>query len=228
MGHVRLGRLPKSVRWSAVVRLLQGDRVAADDLSRATLHAAQRQLRELASDESFSYPFWLLVRVSWASRSEDFETALADLGIPATASTAGLTFVSMVSDRVRAEAERQHERSAFGQIAALALNRTLNEELKEGQRGLFESTTQSLQHSMRRLSKLSHFERAAQRYFGDFLARTLTSQYDVEARFADLRQLAIRANIEKVVAELYGRPKARTLPVDPAPYVRYVWNGLHI
>ena len=55
-----------------------------------------------------------------------------------------------------------------------------------------------------------------------------TTQYDVEARLASLRQSAIRANIEKVVAELYGHPKARTLPVDPALYVRYVWNGLHV
>ena len=180
MGHISLGRLPKSQRWAKVLQLLQGSRGQADDLSRATLFAAERQLRELAHDESFSYPFWLLVRVSWASRSDDFASALANLGIQATASTPGLTFVSMVADRVRIEADRERGRTAFGQIAALALNRTLNEEFKASQPGLFGSTTANLQQSIRELSKQSHFERAAQRYFGDFLARTLTYFIDRE------------------------------------------------
>lgn len=181
MGHLRLGRLPKTHRWLRVIGILTGESVKADELSKATLHAAQAQLRELASDESFSYPFWLLVRLSWASRSDDFARALADLGIPATTDTPGLTFVSMVADRVRAESAPDQGRTAFGQIASLALTRTLNEEFKSGQYGLFDSTTGTLQQSIRELSKQSHFERASQRYFGDFLGRTLTYFIDRES-----------------------------------------------
>ncbi|MEO8538117.1 MAG: hypothetical protein ABI577_00135 [bacterium] len=122
-----------------------------------------------------------MVRISWASRSGDFAHEVNRLGIAANDTTSGLAFVSMVADRVRAELEREPSRNVFGRIAALALTRTLNAELLEGQPGLFNSTAGSLKQSVRELSKQSHFERASHRYFGDFLSRTLTYFLDREA-----------------------------------------------
>jgi hypothetical protein len=181
MGHVRMGRLPKTQRWAAVLRLLTGARPQADAVSDATLFAAERQLRELASREEFSFPFWLLVRLTWASRSDNFVGALNELGLDATPATSGLAFVSMVADRVRDELARAGESDAFTALASLALNRTLNAEFRSGQFGLFQSTTADLQGQLRQLSKQSQFERLAQRYFGDFLGRTLTYFLDREA-----------------------------------------------
>src|SRR5258708_4813722 len=61
MGHVRLGRLPKTRRWAEVIALLTDsspEDVAA--IASATVQAADRRLRELARDPSLTYCFWLL------------------------------------------------------------------------------------------------------------------------------------------------------------------------
>ena len=57
MGHLRLGRLPKTYKWRAVVDLLNE---APDDpaaLAAAVLEAAEQRLRELARDPSLTYCF---------------------------------------------------------------------------------------------------------------------------------------------------------------------------
>src|SRR5215203_5013423 len=81
MGHVRLGRLPKTQRWRQVVDLLTTSTDDIGVLADATATAAERRLRQLRNDASFAYCFWLLTRISWASRGEDFPGALAESGI---------------------------------------------------------------------------------------------------------------------------------------------------
>ncbi len=54
MGHVRLGRLPKTPRWIEVINLL--DTAAPDPagLAAAVVRAAEFRLRQLANDEGMS------------------------------------------------------------------------------------------------------------------------------------------------------------------------------
>ncbi len=55
----------------------------------------------------------------------------------------------------------------------------------------------------------------------------MLNEYVVEARLAELRREAIRANIERAVRELYSDSPRTTPNIDPALYARYVWNGFH-
>lgn len=76
MGHIRLGRLPKTLRWQGVVGLLD---TAPDDVpavARATVEAADACLRGLARDPSLTHCFWLLTRIAAASREADFSAAV--------------------------------------------------------------------------------------------------------------------------------------------------------
>lgn len=56
----------------------------------------------------------------------------------------------------------------------------------------------------------------------------MLTDYAVEARLAELREAALRASIERAVAELYREPARRRVHIDPALFARYVWNGLHL
>src|SRR4051812_26995632 len=62
MGHVRLGRLPKTRRWREVVDLLATSPMDTPTVAQATVAAADVRLRELASDPSLVHSFWLLTR----------------------------------------------------------------------------------------------------------------------------------------------------------------------
>jgi hypothetical protein len=81
MGHVRLGRLPRTHRWRQVLNLLDMAPGDIGGVANATMLAAESRLRELARDPSLAYCFWLVARVCWASRGSDFDGGLAELGI---------------------------------------------------------------------------------------------------------------------------------------------------
>ena len=81
MGTIRLGRLPRTERWEAVVALLDnapGDPAA---VAAATVRAAEDRLRRLAGDPALTHCFWLLTQITWAARSPSFESRLQELGI---------------------------------------------------------------------------------------------------------------------------------------------------
>ena len=55
MGHIRLGRLPKTRRWSGVFALLEGESVSPEALARVTATAAQEQFAVLQGDQAINY-----------------------------------------------------------------------------------------------------------------------------------------------------------------------------
>ena len=63
MGHIRIGRLPKSARWREVVGLMQSDDAASADVARATLLASEDYLRAAANDPALVRAYWTLVRL---------------------------------------------------------------------------------------------------------------------------------------------------------------------
>jgi hypothetical protein len=61
VGHIRLGRLPKSQKWNQVVSLIAGgadvSRVAA-----ASADAAELGFERASQDEGLAHAFWLLTK----------------------------------------------------------------------------------------------------------------------------------------------------------------------
>lgn len=173
MGHIRLGRLPKTVRWRGVVGLLDH---APDDVpavARATVVAAESHLRSLSRDPSLTYCFWLLVRLASATRKDDFTGALVRLGIDATRTDSAVGFVSLVNQRVRDEVVGNVASGPFGEIASLALRRTLLETIGQHGRSLFDSSVDDIHTAFRSHATPRQVGELSQRFFGDYLSRTL-------------------------------------------------------
>lgn len=180
MGHLRLGRLPKNLRWREVVALLESSPGDTAAVARATIVAADRQLRSLSNDPSLAYCFWLLTRVTWAARSNDFIAQLADLGLASGADTPTLAFIARVSDHVRDELAQYPESGPASELASLALRHSLTETVGTQGPTLFGSTVEDLRHAFREYSTQRAFAELSQRFFGDFFARTLRSFLDRE------------------------------------------------
>lgn len=180
MGHLRLGRLPKTLRWREVVELLDSSPGDAAAIAQATVEAAEGRLRELARDPSLSYCFWLLTRIAWASRSEQFAAELDDLQVGLSPGASVLTFISELTDRVRNELSDSPESGPFSELASLALRRTLTETIGQQGPSLFGSSLDDLQDAFRAYSTRAQFGVLARRFFGDFLARTLRFFVDRE------------------------------------------------
>jgi hypothetical protein len=173
MGHTIVGRLPNYPRWQAVVAMLQWPELDAAAVAGATTWAAQDRLRQLRGDPSLTYCFWLLTRLASAARGPDFEAELAQLGLPAQRDESILQFIARVSDQTRVVLNRYPESGPFGEMAALALRHTLVETVGTQGRSLFGSSLDDLEEAFQRHGTASQFGELAQRFFGDFMARTL-------------------------------------------------------
>lgn len=175
MGHMRLGRLPKTRRWQQVVELLDTAPEDTAGIAATVVLAADRRLRDLAGDPSPTYCFWLLTRIAWASRGQDFVGDLAKLGIEAADDSSVLTFISQVADRVRNELSPHTSSGHFTELASLALRRALSETVGQHGPGLFGRSVDDLQQAFRVHSTRDQFGALSRRFFADFLARTLRS-----------------------------------------------------
>ena len=180
MGHQRLGLLPRTHSWDQVVAAIGGGPGGAPMLASLTARAADHRLAALRGDPSLAYCFWLLARVAAASRRPDFVEALGDLGLAVRPGDSAVGFVAAMAGRARAEAERHPESGPFGELASLALRRTLTETVGTEGRSLFGSSLEDLEGAVRRHATPSRFGELAVRFFGDFVARTLRFYVDRE------------------------------------------------
>jgi len=180
MGHNILGTLPKTLRWQEVVRLLDADTQELGAVASAAALAADARLGQLRNDERIAYCFWLLTRVTYAARSDDFIGALQAQGIDADPGDSALGIMTKIAERVRATTENHVGNGQYVEIAALALREALTETvLREGP-SLFSSTAADVQRAFRQYSTPARFSELARRFFSHFMSRTLRGFVDRE------------------------------------------------
>jgi hypothetical protein len=229
VGHIRLGRLPKTRPWRSVVGLLAIAPMDVGAVAEATAEAAEVRLRLLALDATLSYSFWLLTRVTWAARTPAFASSLIDLGLEPVETPSPLTLIAQLGERVRARAQEHPESGPFAELSLLALRRALSETVGQERLSLFGSTIEDLRQVLRPYSTAARFGTLAKRFFGDLLARTL--------RFFVDRELSNRvggANSLQTIADsmeftealdLYARQTAVIMEQYGADwYSKYNWQ----
>jgi hypothetical protein len=213
MGHLRLGRLPKTLPWQNVVALIDDSPDDVPSVAKGTVAAAEHRLRQLGRDPSLIHCFWLLTRVAAASRHEDFTSALENLGLPGPVGSSALAYISQISDQVRTDLTSDIESGPYGELASLALRRALSETVGHHGRSLFGSSLEDLQHAFYAHSTPSRFGELSRRFFGDYLARTL--RFLVEKELSNnvgaahgLTQIAESARFSGAL-DVYTRESAR-------------------
>jgi hypothetical protein len=180
MGHVRVGRLPKTGLWKNVVELLTTTTDDIGVIADTTAKAAQLRIRQLRNDASFAYCFWLLTRIASASRDEDFARALAEIGVEVRAEESALSFISNVSRQAGTVLGRHPESGPFSELASLSMRRALTDTIGLQGASVFESSIDDLRAAFRRYSTPAQFGVVATLYFGDLFARTLRFYVDRE------------------------------------------------
>lgn len=184
MGHVRLGRLPRTILWQNVVGLIDDSPDNIPAVAAGTISATDARLRSLPTDPSLVYCYWLLTRITSASRDDVFDAALARLGLPVPASESALAYISQLSDVVREDLAPYTLSGPFGEIASLAQRRALSETIGAHGRSIFGSSVEDIQHAFRAHSTPTQFGELTRRFFGDYIARTL--RYFVERDVSNL------------------------------------------
>lgn len=183
MGHTRLGNLPKTQKWTDLVERLAGSRVRGGVLSAAsyveaiaaqTLEASRKGLDNAKHDSGVLYSFYLLTQVTLASRSANWEDALARHGIRLASDS---TVFDLTSE-IQAAIDRHVSRSSSGptdlsEMAQQSLGEALMSLADTGTVNLFGGSVDELRNAIRTLSTKKGFGELGQRFFGRFVARFL-------------------------------------------------------
>lgn len=196
MGHIRIGTLPDTPRWRAVVGLLTDEQVGMGAVASATMDAAERGLQVAASDEGLRHAIWLLSHITLAAREGDFRAALGHVGLHLGQEPSVFSIVGAFSDAMDRQLRERAARTDIGEMAQMAAAETLAQLCTQKSTTLFGTTAQSVQDAVRSFSTkngfatLSHefFSRLTHKYLTYHLSRELANHVGPDKRFRDPTQ----------------------------------------
>jgi hypothetical protein len=181
MGHTRLGKLPKTQNWDAVVASLFGEADPAKtdfgfEIARvafATLDAAQRALEGVKPDEALGDIFFLLTRLALSGRKVGWLTYLRENGIDLPDDCGPLDLRIAFGDAIDRRLREAGLASDVAEMAHLAAGEALTAFMESEPGDLFSGNKDQLQAVLRRMAGKKGFGRLARNFFGGFVARFL-------------------------------------------------------
>lgn len=197
MGHVRLGRLPRTRKWNQVIALLSGG-AGADEIAAATSDAAEKDMLRAGKDPTFVHAIWLLTQIPVAARQKDFGAALRDLGLDVGERPGLVEIVAAFSDAVDVHARTIGGRTDVGEMAQLSGAESLTAVAGRELPGLFGPSPEDVKAAFaglateKQFSVLSRdfFSRLTRRYLGYYLSRELSNHVGTNSRFHSVAEHA--------------------------------------
>lgn len=214
MGHVRLGRLPRTRSWNQVIELISGGAGAAD-IAAATSKAAETEILRVGTDPAFVRAFWLLTQIPLAAKQANFAERLRQLGLDVSDRPSLIEIVQALSDSVDRHARSVGGRTDVGEMAQLCAAESLTAVAGRELPGLFAPTSEDVKAAFSGLATVKQysvlardfFSRLTRRYLNYFLSRELSNHVGANGRF---RSVAEHADFEKAI-DLHCRETARII-----------------
>lgn len=183
MGHTRLGNLPKTQKWLNLVRQIAGSGVSGGVLSAAsyveaiaaqTLEASRAGLDNAKHDSGVLYTFFLLTQVALASRTKNWEDALAVHGIRLASDSTIFDLTSEIQAAIdRHVSERSSGATDLSEMAQQSVGEALMSLADTRTANLFGGNSDEVRQAIRAFSTKKGFGELGQRFFGRFVARFL-------------------------------------------------------
>ncbi len=185
MGHTRLGSIPKTQKWTAIVAKIAGvgderssGRETLDEaignVALETLDAAKAGLDKAIDDTGLRYTFYLLTQIVLSAREPNWQERLASIGIHLLEDASLFDLTAQVQNAIDdflIARGRSTDISEMGQQAAGEAIATL---AGPGAVTLFGSGRDELQRAIRELSTKRGFAQLGKTFFGRFMARFLS------------------------------------------------------
>jgi hypothetical protein len=182
MGHTRLGRIPKSAKWSSIIELISGE--GADEalgslpetvskIARDSLLAAETGLAQAANDIGLCYTLFLLIKTILAARVDRWTDDLERLGIRLTEKQGIIDLTVEIQACIDDHLFSHSCSTDIAEMAQKAACEALSLEVGTRQLALFRSGRDLLKEDLKQLSTKKGFGGFSQKFFGLFLARYL-------------------------------------------------------
>ena len=182
MGHIHLGRLPKTRPWNAVIDLLRAGASTAD-IAKATAKAAENSLAPAASDPAIRHAFWLLTQLPLAARSTDFAARLKELKIDVGSAPSLLSLTAAFQESIDARSRDAKGKTDLGGMALLAATEAFTALLAADLPGLFGTTSEDARYALGKLAAPDRFAKLSREFFVRLVNRNL--EYFISRAIAD-------------------------------------------
>ncbi len=166
MGHIRLGKLPNTRKWTEVKNLLD---CGADSpqIAQATASAIEHIFDDAVHDKCLSETVWLLTQLPIAAKKEEFSDALRKIGLQVSNAPSVMEIIGAFSDAIDQKIRNSGGRSDLGEMAQMAAVETISNSILTRIKDIFRSTPIETQLAFYDLNTSRHYNA----FIRDFFAR---------------------------------------------------------
>ena len=180
MGHIRLGKLPKTYRWQQVIDLLE-QAASIPELAQAAFDAAQRGLLRVPKDQGFTQTLTTIFEFIDGLQSKDPVGGLRQKGFDIPNDATLFDYISSFKERADAAVSGVRSRSDVAEIAQNSFTRTVFEGVAPSLPTFFGAAPGDVQKALQAdlkgqpLAKTMHefFVTFTQQYLNYYLSREL-------------------------------------------------------
>lgn len=180
MGHIRLGRLPRTRQWSEVVGLLGAAEASESDVAAAIVRATRGWYAQSAADPGLLESVRALAQLASAARAPDFRTALGEHGFDLPEDASAPRALHLVFQELDRRLPPVRDRTVFTHFAVAAFRQAITEAVQSQSATLFDSGLADTRSAFRSFSTERGFGRLARGYFGRLVAQSLLYFSDKE------------------------------------------------
>jgi len=220
MGHVRLGRLPKTYRWKQVVTSLADNSSSLPEIVKLTSKASEKVLADTKNTEGLSHCFWLFTNIAQASRQGDFVEGLNNLGMNIKPDDSGVKILKQIFDSASISVRKNGNISVLDQIAIDSFKNAIHNTISAESTSLFGCNLDSIQRAFKKYSTSKQVSDLGREYFSNYmnnafsfaLEKELANSISKESRFQnsnDIQQFNAKLkqycwDVSKIVEEFSG------------------------
>lgn len=180
MGHIRLGRLPKTYKWRNVFQALESDELSPETIAKAISQSARNEFDSLKGDPSLSFCFWVLVSVVSAAKTDSFIDRLEQIGIKAKNINSGLQFAKNIAQFISKSLNDFGRPNAFASIAELSVNETISNIIIKQSKSIFGTNIDDIQAACEKTATKKQFGIISRQFFSTFFKRSIQFIADKE------------------------------------------------
>ncbi len=197
MGHVRLGRLPRSKAWKDVVGLITAG-ADASQIANATIRAADKAFSFVLNDRGFTEAVWLMTQLAIAADQDNFQGHLQSQGVNLSRDTSLPDLAAAISEALDRKLESDGAQSDLGEMSQRSLVGAIVEHISPKLPSLFTPNPQDVRAALGRLGKKREFGELSRTFFSNlanesmnyFLSKTLATHLGEGQRFATMNEMS--------------------------------------
>ena len=156
MGHVRLGILPRTRAWKAVVQLIT-DGADVDAVASATLAAADKAFEAIQNDPGFAETSALLTQLAVSANKPDPAAHLAAHGFALSAHSSIAEVAAAIHRTLDAKTNNRGAHSDFAELAQNSLVGAVTKHLQDGLGSLFAPSSADVHGALAKLGRPTQF-----------------------------------------------------------------------